>query len=158
MIGTTSGISGGGLLQVNGDVNINGTFKVNGTAIGTGGGTGNISGSGSYGYLPLFTASQTIGNSTISGTPSGDSNAYGYVAVNYSGTNPCAISLQGDSETGYSAIAASASYGSPSLKIIATRVKTSGKLNIGNTSTADMIIGDLYVDSNGFVKRATSAT
>jgi hypothetical protein len=158
MIGTTSGISGGGLLQVNGDVNISGTFKVNGTAIGTGGGTGNISGSGFYGYLPIFTASQTIGNSTISGTPLGDSNAYAYIAVNLSGTNPAAITIQGDSETGYSAISASSSFGSPSLKLIASRIKTSGKFNIGNVSTSDMIVGDLYVDANGFVKRATSAT
>ena len=38
MIGTSSGISGGGLLQVNGDVNISGQFKINGTPIGSGGG------------------------------------------------------------------------------------------------------------------------
>jgi hypothetical protein len=159
MIGTTSGISGGGLLQVNGDVNISGTFKVNGTAIGTGGGTGNISGSGSYGFLPVFTASQTIGSSNIGGTPSNDANAYAFVFVNVSGLNPCGISLQGDTEAGYSAIATSSSYGlSPALKLIATRVKTSGKFNIGNVSTSDMIVGDLYVDANGFVKRATSAT
>lgn len=158
MIGTTSGISGGGLLQVNGDVNISGTFKVNGTAIGTGGGTGNISGSGSYGYLSLFTAGQTIGNSPIYGSPLGSSNSFAAVIVNSSGTNPCEIGFYGDSEIGYSAIYASSSFGTPSLKIYANRIKTSGKLNIGNVSTTDMIVGDLYVDANGFVKRATSAT
>lgn len=156
MIGTSGGVSGGGLLQVNGDVNITGTFKVNGTAIGTGGGTGNISGSGSFGYLPLFTASQTIGNSTISGTALGDSNAYAYVAVNYNGVNPGAISLQGDSESGYVGISASSS--NPSLKLIANRTKTTGKFNIGDTSTSGLIVGDLFVDANGFVKRASSAT
>jgi hypothetical protein len=62
LLGTTSGVSGGGLLQVAGDVNITGTFKVNGTAIG---GSGNISGSGSGGYISKFDSSNYISNSAL---------------------------------------------------------------------------------------------
>lgn len=48
-------------VDVAGDVNVTGAFRVNGTAIG--GGT--IGGSGSIGYLPLFTAGTSVGNSAI---------------------------------------------------------------------------------------------
>ena len=48
-------------VDVSGDVNVTGAFRVNGTALG--GGT--IGGSGSIGYLPLFTAGTSVGNSAI---------------------------------------------------------------------------------------------
>jgi hypothetical protein len=160
MINTTTGIAGGGQLQVNGDVNINGTFKVNGTAIGTGGGTGNISGSGSYATIPIFTGSQTIGNSSMFASPSGDSGAYGGVNVNWVGGNSCQMQFLGDSESGYARIAISSNNlpSNPGLRLEASRIKTTGKLNIGDTSTSGLIVGDLFVDANGFVKRSTSAT
>lgn len=66
LINTTTGVSGGGILQVNGDVNITGSFKVNGTIIGSGGGGGgNISGSGTSSYIAKFTGSESIGNSAM---------------------------------------------------------------------------------------------
>ena len=67
MIGTSSGISGGGLLQVNGDVNISGQFKINGTPIGSGGGGGGnvYAGSQTTNYVTKWTGSNYIGNSNI---------------------------------------------------------------------------------------------
>ena len=64
LIGTTSGISGGGALQVQGNVNINGVFQINGVTIGGGGGSG-ITGSGTTNYLTKWTGSTTLGNSAI---------------------------------------------------------------------------------------------
>jgi len=63
----SAGVSGGGLLQVNGDVNINGNFKINGTTIGGGGGSG-VTGSGTTNYIPKWTSSTSLGNSVISET------------------------------------------------------------------------------------------
>lgn len=67
MIGTSSGISGGGLLQVNGDVNISGQFKINGTPIGSGGGGGGnvYAGTQTTNYVTKWTGSNYIGNSNI---------------------------------------------------------------------------------------------
>ena len=61
-IGAT--VSGGGLLQVNGDVNINGNFKINGTIIGGGGGSG-VTGSGTTNYVSKWTSASALGNSLI---------------------------------------------------------------------------------------------
>jgi hypothetical protein len=67
LIGTTSGVTGGGKVQVNGDVNINGLFKINGVAISSGGGgTGTITGSGTTDFVPKWTSSSALGNSPIS--------------------------------------------------------------------------------------------
>jgi len=67
MIGTSSGITGGGLLQVNGDVNISGQFKINGTPIGSGGGGGGnvYAGTQTINYVTKWTGSNYIGNSNI---------------------------------------------------------------------------------------------
>lgn len=62
LVGTSSGVSGGGIMQINGDVNITGTYRVNGTAIGGG---GNMSGSGSSGYISKFDSSNFISNSAL---------------------------------------------------------------------------------------------
>jgi hypothetical protein len=62
VIGAT--VSGGGLFQVNGDVNINGNFKINGTIIGGGGGSG-VTGSGTTNYVPKWTSASALGNSLI---------------------------------------------------------------------------------------------
>lgn len=62
-------VTGGGTMQVAGDVNISGAFKINGTAIGTGG--GGVSGSGTTGYYPLWTSSTSLGNSWIFQTSAG---------------------------------------------------------------------------------------
>lgn len=67
LIGTTTGISGGGTLQVNGNVNINGVFQINGTTIGGGGGSG-VTGSGTTNYIPKWTGSTSLGNSVIQDT------------------------------------------------------------------------------------------
>jgi hypothetical protein len=64
MFGTTSGVSGGGKLQVNGNVNINGVFQINGVTIGGGGG-GGITGAGTTSYIPKWTSSTSLGNSVI---------------------------------------------------------------------------------------------
>lgn len=64
LINTQSGVSGGGALQVNGDVNINGNFRINGTIIGGGGGSG-VTGAGTTNYLTKWTGSTTLGNSVI---------------------------------------------------------------------------------------------
>jgi hypothetical protein len=63
-IGTTTGVSGGGALQVNGNVNINGVFQINGTTIGGGGGSG-VTGSGTTNNLTKWTGASTIGNSIL---------------------------------------------------------------------------------------------
>lgn len=65
LIGTTSGVSGGGRLQVNGNVNITGSFQVNGVTISGGGGGGNITGGGTAFNLPLFNTATNIVNSNI---------------------------------------------------------------------------------------------
>ena len=63
-IATTSGVSGGGALQVNGNININGVFQINGTTIGGGGGSG-VTGSGTSGYHSKWTSASSLGNSII---------------------------------------------------------------------------------------------
>lgn len=98
-------VSGGGLLQVNGDVNINGNFKINGTIIGGGGGSG-VTGSGTTSYVPRWTSASALGNSliydngtqvTIGGTTGGsklnvfgaaDSTFYAQLHVKGTGTYP----------------------------------------------------------------------
>lgn len=66
LLGTTSGISGGGILQVNGDVNISGQFKINGVPIGSGGGGGNVyAGTQTTNYVTKWTGGNFIGNSNI---------------------------------------------------------------------------------------------
>ncbi len=64
LINTTGGVTGGGALQVNGDVNVTGTFRVNGVQYSTGGG-GGIGGGGTIGYIPKFTGGSSIGNSAM---------------------------------------------------------------------------------------------
>lgn len=64
LINTSSGVTGGGTLQVNGNVNINGVFQINGVTIGGGGGSG-VTGSGTSGYMTKWTGSSTLGNSII---------------------------------------------------------------------------------------------
>ena len=66
-IGTSTGVSGGGALQVNGNVNINGLFQINGVTIGGGGGSG-VTGSGTTNYIPKWTGSTSLGNSVIQDT------------------------------------------------------------------------------------------
>ena len=70
LIGTQTGVSGGGTLQVNGNVNINGVFQINGTTIGGGGGSG-ITGSGTSGNLTKWTGASTVGNSVLTETSGG---------------------------------------------------------------------------------------
>jgi hypothetical protein len=60
----TGGISGGGALQVNGNVNINGVFQINGTTIGGGGGSG-VTGSGTSGYHSKWTGGTSLGNGVL---------------------------------------------------------------------------------------------
>lgn len=163
LIGTTSGISGGGLLQVNGDVNISGTFKVNGVAIGTGGGGGNISGSGTTNYVAMFTAGTTIGSSSIVTVPYGTATMTTSFYVSNSSVNVGFVSIKSSAtELGEMVFdvqkSATGGYVMGQLLLNANRVRTYGKLNVGDLTTASLIIGDLYVDSNGFVKRASSAT
>ena len=67
LINTTTGVSGGGSLQVNGNVNINGVFQINGVTIGGGGGSG-VTGSGTTNYVPKWTGSSSLGNSVIQDT------------------------------------------------------------------------------------------
>jgi hypothetical protein len=59
-----SSVTGGGALQVNGNVNINGVFQINGVTIGGGGGSG-VTGSGTTNYMTKWTGSSTLGNSVI---------------------------------------------------------------------------------------------
>lgn len=65
LIGTSSGVSGGGRLQVNGNVNITGSFQVNGVTIGGGGGSGNITGGGTAFNIPLYNTATNIVDSNI---------------------------------------------------------------------------------------------
>jgi hypothetical protein len=65
LINTTGGVTGGGALQVNGDVNVTGTFRVNGVQYSTGGGGGGITGGGTNSYVPKFTGSTSIGDSAL---------------------------------------------------------------------------------------------
>jgi hypothetical protein len=65
LVGTSSGVSGGGRLQVNGNVNITGSFQVNGVTIGGGGGTGTITGGGTAYNIPLYNTATNIIDSNI---------------------------------------------------------------------------------------------
>ena len=65
LINTSSGVSGGGTLQVNGNVNINGVFQINGTTISGGGGSG-VTGSGTSGKLTKWTGGTSLGDSLLS--------------------------------------------------------------------------------------------
>jgi hypothetical protein len=67
LINTSTNVSGGGALQVNGNVNINGVFQINGTTIGGGGGSG-VTGSGTTNFVTKWTGGTTIGNSIIQDT------------------------------------------------------------------------------------------
>jgi hypothetical protein len=69
LVKNTAGISGGGALQVNGNVNINGVFQINGTTIGGGGGSG-VTGSGTTNYVTKWTGASTIGNGIMYDTGS----------------------------------------------------------------------------------------
>jgi hypothetical protein len=64
IVGSTTSVSGGGALQVQGNVNINGVFQINGTTIGGGGGSG-VTGSGGTNYITKWTGSTTLGNSIM---------------------------------------------------------------------------------------------
>ena len=64
LVNTASGVTGGGTLQVNGNVNINGVFQINGVTIGGGGG-GGVTGAGTLGYHSRWTSSTSLGNSVI---------------------------------------------------------------------------------------------
>jgi hypothetical protein len=64
LINTPSGISGGGALQVNGNVNINGVFQINGTTIGGGGGSG-VTGSGTTNFIPKWSGGTSLSNSAM---------------------------------------------------------------------------------------------
>jgi hypothetical protein len=64
LVNTTSGVSGGGALQVNGNVNINGVFQINGVTIGGGGGSG-VTGAGTTNYIPKWSGSTSLGNSSM---------------------------------------------------------------------------------------------
>lgn len=65
LIGTSSGVTGGGKLQVNGNVNITGSFQVNGVTISGGGGGGNITGGGTAYNLPLYSTATNIIDANI---------------------------------------------------------------------------------------------
>ena len=78
LIGTTSGVTGGGKLQVNGNVNINGVFQINGVTIGGGGGSG-VTGSGTTNYVPKWSSASALGNSIMYDTGS---------AITINRTNP----------------------------------------------------------------------
>jgi hypothetical protein len=75
LIGTSSGVTGGGRLQVNGNVNITGSFQVNGVTISGGGGGGNITGGGTAYNLPLFNTATNIIDSNIR-------EAFGRIGIN----------------------------------------------------------------------------
>lgn len=154
LIGTTTGISGGGTLQVEGDVNISGTFKVNGTAIGTGGGGGgNISGSGSSGYVSMFTAGTTIGNSSILTETLGSSAMFTLFFLSNNSVNLGYVSfISSATDTGVMVMnvrkAITSSYAITDLLISSTRVIFSNgiranNLPVYNTGLSD---GDLYRD------------
>jgi hypothetical protein len=75
LVGTSSGVSGGGKLQVNGNVNITGSFQINGVTISGGGGSGNITGGGTAYYLPLYNTATNIIDSNIR-------EAFGRIGIN----------------------------------------------------------------------------
>ena len=99
LVGTT--VSGGGLLQVNGDVNINGNFKINGTIIGGGGGSG-VTGSGTSGYVTKWTGASTLGNSSIylngSNVGINTTTAAGFLQVNNSASKYLIYDTNGNLE------------------------------------------------------------
>ena len=64
LVNTPTGVTGGGALQVNGNVNINGVFQINGVTIGGGGGSG-VTGSGTTNYITKWSGSSTLSNSVM---------------------------------------------------------------------------------------------
>jgi len=155
LINTTSGVSGGGQLQVNGDVNISGTFKVNGTAIGTGGGGGNISGSGSSGYVSMFTAGTTIGNSSILTETLNSSAMFTLFFLSNNSTNLGYVSfISSSTQTGLMVMnvrkAVSSTYVSTDLLIDSTRVIFSNGIRANNLPfySTGLSDGDFYRDGD----------
>ena len=92
-VGTTTGVTGGGAVQVNGSVNVSGDFKINGVAIGI----GNVLGSGTAGYIPLWSGSETIGNSSIYDT--GGDLGLGTTTISYAAANRKVLEINGTSES-----------------------------------------------------------
>jgi hypothetical protein len=157
LINTVSGVSGGGQLQVNGDVNITGTFKVNGVAIGTGGGgTGNINGSGAVGYFPLFSGTTTISTGNIAGTTLGDANEYASIITNSSGVNRGNITFTSTATSQVLQIRAYSYITSAvcKLQLNATQVIFTGGMKAEFLPLNDfgLVDGEFYRDVNGFVK------
>jgi hypothetical protein len=157
LINTTSGISGGGQLQVNGDVNVTGTFRVNGVQYSTGGGGGgNISGSGSINTVPLFTDATIIGNSNIAATTTiGDANASIFLRNGFGNTGSISFK-KGTTNQIVIEVDSNAGSASNQLDLKSKRVYCTNKLNVADLGTADLIEGDLFVDSNNFIQRYTT--
>jgi hypothetical protein len=64
IVGANAVVTGGGALQVNGNVNITGVFQINGTTIGGGSGSG-VTGTGTTNYHTKWSSSSSITNSLL---------------------------------------------------------------------------------------------
>jgi hypothetical protein len=166
-------VTGGGMVQVAGDVNISGTFKVNGTPIGTGG--GGVSGSGSTNYLAMWSSATSLTNAPMYFSLSTiymQNNIYAMTSANYFGTSSQAnkLLIARPSDGNFSAtyvgfhdanntnfgIANNSGNGevqiyANSYAAMKVRWNTIELPNLASGSTGRALM-ELYYDANGFVK------
>ncbi len=138
----TAGITGGGALQVNGNVNINGVFQINGVTIGGGGGSG-VTGSGTTNYISKWTGSTSLGNSVIyddgTNVGIGTTSVGSYkLSVVRNASAAAVLSLYNQSASGYS--------GTHLLNNAGTLVAHFG---FANASTGDALADKVYFGSIG---------
>jgi hypothetical protein len=138
LVNTTSGVTGGGTLQVNGNVNINGLFQINGVTIGGGGGSG-VTGSGTAGFITRWTGSTTLANGNIydDGTNIGinTTSLSGLLTLRATVTNTPSISFQNVSGGPNSAISNFTS-AAQTYTVIGTNAYVNNTANIARFSTS----------------------
>jgi hypothetical protein len=138
LVNTASGVTGGGTLQVNGNVNINGLFQINGVTIGGGGGSG-VTGSGTAGFITRWTGSSTLANGNIydDGTNIGinTTSLSGLLTLRATVTNTPTISFQNVSGGPNSAISNFTS-AAQTYTVIGTNAYVNNTANIARFNTS----------------------
>jgi hypothetical protein len=169
LVKNTAGISGGGALQVNGNVNINGLFQINGVTIGGGGGSG-VTGSGTTGYHSKWTSASSLGNSVIYDNGSfvgiGTASPTELLHINNGGGVAAFIRLQGTGGGGvyignrsdnmelYAGNAERMRLTSGGNVLIGTITDNGSKLQVTGTATINGLLNT--TTSNGIISGGTS--
>ena len=132
LIGSSTAITGAGMLQVNGDVNITGTFKINGTAISSGGVS---SFNARTGAVTLSSGDVTA---ALGYTPYNSTNPSGYITASGSITGSAnSLNLSGHTISNSSWAGGSGYHG---------YTYNGGNFRFGFSSTSGAV--DVYADGN----------